>query len=77
MLLTDTFECVWCKDAEEISASLKSTSDPAEYTFSTDRLGGYDNKTGKPICDTCADAAQEEMMSTAKYEQPPAPKEGE
>lgn len=67
--IVTTFECVWCRESEEISASLKTDSvheladlmDEEEYTFPIGEIGGYDARTKQPICDFCADAAAEEM----------------
>lgn len=42
-----TFECYWCKEYARFSKG--------EYTYPIDQIGGYDNDTGKPICEGCAD----------------------
>ena len=49
----DTFMCAWCKNGG---------CDPDEYTRPIDEIGGFDKDTGEPICEDCADAAQEELV---------------
>lgn len=57
------FECVWCREAEEISAEIgKTEPQPEVYTFPPEQFGGWDKNSKKPICEYCADAAQEEMQ---------------
>ena len=46
----DSFECAWCK---------AGGCDRDEYTRPNDQIGGYDEDSGRPICQDCADAAKE------------------
>ena len=49
--MNEVFECTWCREANV---------EPTEYTFSASEFGGYDKTSGLPICENCANAAQEE-----------------
>lgn len=57
-----TFECRWCRESEEIAASLKTDSvheladlmDEEEYVYPLTDFGGYDKESGEPICQNTA-----------------------
>lgn len=59
---TENFECCWCKQPEVWSAERNEREpDPSVYTYEPDWYGGWCSESKLPICDGCADAAQEEM----------------